>query len=191
MISHKELDENMLNLRPIGLPSPDEIAHYQSEGLDDKNALEYEKAYIALIEQVKDKSHEEQVKFLMEHMNELRNMVDLFSSTDDFFMFKDNKQDDEILANILIHRYEYNISVLDDEDCCLSREVMFEAIRRTSDRKVAEELEILRKFKEEHPDEYRRQQEEKLRHCEQLAEELREALKDVHLTNENLFDSFK
>lgn len=191
MISHKELDENMLNLRPIGLPSPDEIAHYQSEGLDDKNALEYEKAYIALIEQVKDKSHEEQVKFLMEHMNELRNMVDLFSSTDDFFMFKDNKQDDEILANILIHRYENNISVLDDEDCCLSREVMFEAIRRTSDRKVAEELEILRKFKEEHPDEYRRQQEEKLRHCEQLAEELREALKDVHLTNENLFDSFK
>ena len=191
MISHKELDENMLNLRPIGLPSPDEIAHYQSEGLDDKNALEYEKAYIALIEQVKDKSHEEQVKFLMEHMNELRNMVDLFSSTDDFFMFKDNKQDDEILANILIHRYGNNISVLDDEDCCLSREVMFEAIRRTSDRKVAEELEILRKFKEEHPDEYRRQQEEKLRHCEQLAEELREALKDVHLTNENLFDSFK
>lgn len=191
MISHKELDENMLNLRPIGLPSPDEIAHYQSEGLDDKNALEYEKAYIALIEQVKDISHEEQVKFLMEHMNELRNMVDLFSSTDDFFMFKDNKQDDEILANILIHRYENNISVLDDEDCCLSREVMFEAIRRTSDRKVAEELEILRKFKEKHPDEYRRQQEEKLRHCEQLAEELREALKDVHLTNENLFDSFK
>jgi hypothetical protein len=83
MISHKELDENMLNLRPIGLPSPDEIAHYQSEGLDDKNALEYEKAYIALIEQVKDKSHEEQVKFLMEHMNELRNMVYLFSSTYD------------------------------------------------------------------------------------------------------------
>lgn len=191
MISHKELDENMLNLRPIGLPSPEEIAHYQSEGLDDKNALEYEKAYIALIEQVKDKSHEEQVKFLMEHMNELRNMVDLFSSTDDFFMFKDNKQDDEILANILIHRYENNISVLDDEDCCLSREGMFEAIRRTSDRKVAEELDAIRKFKEEHPDKYRRQQEEKLKHCEQLAEELREALKDVHLTNENLFDSFK
>ena len=191
MISHKELDENMLNLRPIGLPSPDEIAHYQSEGLDDKNALEYEKAYISLIEQVKDKSHEEQVKFLMEHMNELRNMVDLFSSTDDFFMFKDNKQDDEILANILIHRYENNISVLDDEDCCLSREVMFEAIRRTNDRISSEKAAAFKKFIAEHPEEYRRQQEEKLRHCEQLAEELREALKDVHLTNENLFDSFK
>lgn len=179
MISHKELDENMLNLRPIGLPSPDEIAHYQSEGLDDKNALEYEKAYIALIEQVKDKSHEEQVKFLMEHMNELRNMVDLFSSTDDFFMFKDNKQDDEILANILIHRYENNISVLDDEDCCLSREVMFEAIRRTSDRKVAEELEILRKFEEEHPEEYRRQQEEKLRLAELDGERMRKINKKI------------
>ena len=178
MISHKELDENMLNLRPIGLPSPDEIAHYQSEGLDDKNALEYEKAYIALIE-VKDKSHEEQVKFLMEHMNELRNMVDLFSSTDDFFMFKDNKQDDEILANILIHRYENNISVLDDEDCCLSREVMFEAIRRTSDRISSEKAAAFKKFIAEHPEEYRRQQEEKLRQAELDGERMRKINKKI------------
>jgi hypothetical protein len=68
---------------------------------------------------------------------------------------------------------------------------MFEAIRRTTDRKVAKEVAAFKKFIAEHPEEYRRQQEEKLRHCEQLAEELREALKDVHLTNENLFDSFK
>ena len=68
MIKDVEFSENIENFRAPGFPSYDEIIEYEARGEGKKNALEYEKAYIALIEQVKDKPREEQVKFLLEHI---------------------------------------------------------------------------------------------------------------------------
>ena len=79
MIKSQDVGIKIKEAKPLGFPSFDELIEYSESGEDKKNALEYEKAYIALIEQVKDKSHEEQVKFLVSHMNELRGMIDLFS----------------------------------------------------------------------------------------------------------------
>ena len=115
MIKDVEFSENIENFRAPGFPSYDEIIEYEARGEGKKNALEYEKAYIALIEQVKDKPREEQVKFLLEHIDELRRMIDLFSFCRDQEMFPEGETSDEVLANVMLYRYEHNISILDDE----------------------------------------------------------------------------
>ena len=100
MIKDVEFSENIENFRAPGFPSYDEIIEYEASGEGKKNALEYEKAYIALIEQVKDKPREEQVKFLLEHIDELRRMIDLFSFCRDQEMFPEGETYDEVLANV-------------------------------------------------------------------------------------------
>ena len=50
MIKDVEFSENIENFRAPGFPSYDEIIEYEARGEGKKNALEYEKAYIALIE---------------------------------------------------------------------------------------------------------------------------------------------
>jgi len=87
MITQKKMEENIEKLERPGFPAIDEIINYTESGEDDKNALEYEKTYCALIEQVKDKTHDEQVSFLMEHMHELRDIVTLFSSARDMYLY--------------------------------------------------------------------------------------------------------
>lgn len=42
------MEENFDKLEPLGFPSIREIIEYAESGEDDRNALEYEKAYIAL-----------------------------------------------------------------------------------------------------------------------------------------------
>ena len=123
MISRKQLSKNLYKLTKKEFPeifgeetnddtpevdslgwwsSIDEAIEYCESGENKRNALEYEKTYIALIEQVKDKTHDEKVSFLMSHMDELRGMVTLFSYTRD-----DSRIDDELLANLMIYRYEH------------------------------------------------------------------------------------
>ena len=124
MISRKQLSKNLYKLTKKEFPeifgeetnddtpevdslgwwsSIDEAIEYCESGESKRNALEYEKAYIALIEQVKDKTRDEKVSFLMSHMDELRGMVTLFSYTRD-----DSRiDDDELLANLMIYRYEH------------------------------------------------------------------------------------
>ena len=112
MISRKQLSKNLYKLTKKEFPeifgnetddddtevdslgwwsSIDEASEYCDSGENKRNALEYEKAYIALIEQVKDKTHDEKVTFLMSHMDELREMVDLFSYTDDDSEIRDDE----------------------------------------------------------------------------------------------------
>lgn len=85
MIKSQDIGIKLKEGKPLGFPSADELIEYSESGEDKKNALEYEKAYIALIEQVKDKSHEEQVKFLVSHMNELRRMKYRFTVPEYFW----------------------------------------------------------------------------------------------------------
>ena len=176
MISRKQLSKNLYKLTKKEFPeifgnetddddtevdslgwwsSIDEAIEYCESGENKRNALEYEKAYIALIEQVKDKTHDEKVSFLMSHMDELREMVDLFSYTDD----DSEIRDDELLANLMIYRYEQKISILDDHDLELTKDYISETESKISHRRAIENFEAEAKFKREHPEEYRQKKE--------------------------------
>ena len=185
MINNKELDFNLRNCKSLGFPSADEIIEYTESGEDKKNALEYEKAYIALIEQVKGKSHGEQVKFLISHMDELRGMLDLFSFCRDEELFPESllkeepNANDEILANLMIYRYENNISILDDQYCEQSdvyvRKVRSEIYkRRSQERRLA-----LFKLKKEHPEQYLSMLEKDRCSAEELAKGLERLNKKI------------
>ena len=179
MISNKELDFNLRNRKPLGFPSADELIEYSESGEDKKNALEYEKAYVALIEQVKDKSHEEQVKFLMSHMDDLRGLLDLFSFCRDDELFPESllkeepNANDEILANLMIYRYENNISILDDEYCTQTEDYVREIRSYIYKRRSKEKREALDKLKKEHPEEYKALCEKRRRFSVELAEDIR------------------
>ena len=148
--------------------SIDEASEYCDSGENKRNALEYEKAYIALIEQVKDKTHDEKVSFLMSHMDELRGMVTLFSYTRD-----DSRiDDDELLANVMIYRYENKISILDDHDLDLTEDYISETMAKISHRRAIEKIEAEERFKKEHPEEYKKMQDEERQRMNRLTEKL-------------------
>jgi hypothetical protein len=171
MITQKEMEENMRNLEAPGFPTADELIEYSESGQDKKNALEYEKAYHALIEQVKDKPHDEQVAFLMSHMNELRNMVDLFSYARDMYMFPSSYYD-EVLANLMIYRYENNISILDDEYCVTSKPALRKIKSDIFMRRGHQLAEQERQFAKDHPEEYKKQCEKRTQKYKKIAEKM-------------------
>lgn len=155
MIKDVEFSENIENFRVPGFPSYEEIIEYEASGEGKKNALEYEKAYIALIEQVKDKPREEQVKFLLEHIDELRRMIDLFSFCRDQEMFPEGETYDEVLANVMLYRYEHNISILDDEYSIKTIDYARSVKSRISSERGRKKAEAENKFAKEHPKEYK------------------------------------
>ena len=189
MISRKQLSKNLYKLTKKEFPeifgeetnddtpevdslgwwsSIDEAIEYCKSGENKRNALEYEKAYIALIEQVKDKTHDEKVSFLMSHMDELRGMVTLFSYTRD-----DSRiDDDELLANVMIYRYENKISILDDHDLELTKDYISETMAKISHRRAIEKIEAEERFKKEHPEEYKKMQDEERQRMNRLTEKL-------------------
>ena len=179
MIKGQDVGIKIKEGKPLGFPSADELIEYSESGEDKKNALEYEKAYVALIEQVKDKSHEEQVKFLMSHMDELRGMLDLFSFCRDDELFpesllkEDPNANDEILANLMIYRYENNISILDDQYCEQSEDYVRNVRSEIYKRRSHERMVALDKLKREHPEEYKALCEKRRRFSEELAEDIR------------------
>lgn len=189
MISRKQLSKNLYKLTKKEFPeifgnetddddtevdslgwwsSIDEASEYCDSGENKRNALEYEKAYIALIEQVKDKTHDEKVTFLMSHMDELREMVDLFSYTDD----DSEIRDDELLANLMLYRYEHKISILDDHDLELTKDYISETESQISHRRAIEKIEAEERFKKEHPEEYKKMQDEERQRMNRLTEKL-------------------
>ena len=189
MISRKQLSKNLYKLTKKEFPeifgnetdddntevdslgwwsSIDEAIEYCESGENKRNALEYEKAYIALIEQVKDKTHDEKVSFLMSHMDELRGMVTLFSYTRD-----DSRiDDDELLANLMLYRYEHKISILDDHDLELTKDYISETESKISHRRAIENFEAEERFKKEHPEEYKKMQDEERQRMNRLTEKL-------------------
>ena len=125
-------------------------------GAAERNALEYEAAYTKLLDQVKDKSHDEKVAFLLPHIDELRKIVHELSATDDmrnFMLCCYDKEGDEVLANLLAYRYENNISILDDCEHEITgdyiKDIYYTIDQKYSDERVAEIL----KYEREHPEE--------------------------------------
>ena len=180
MIKSQDVGIKIKEGKPLGFPSADELIEYSESGEDKKNALEYEKAYIALIEQVKDKSHEEQVKFLVSHMNELRGMIDLFSFCRDEELFPKSSLvteptvNDEVLANVMIYRYENKISILDDEYCEQTKDYAQKIRSELLSELGRQQAMAENKMAEENPEEYKALIEKERRFFEEFAKELAE-----------------
>ncbi len=197
MLSRKQLSKNLYKLTKKEFPeifgeetnddtpevdslgwwsSIDEAIEYCESGESKRNALEYEKAYIALIEQVKDKTRDEKVSFLMSHMDELRGMVTLFSYTRD-----DSRiDDDELLANLMIYRYEHKISILDDHDLELTRDYISETMAEISHRRAVEKIEAEERLMKEHPEEYELMMQKRHERHEKIAKRLLQTLRKAN-----------
>ena len=197
MISRKQLSKNLYKLTKKEFPeifgeetnddtpevdslgwwsSIDEAIEYCESGESKRNALEYEKAYIALIEQVKDKTRDEKVSFLMSHMDELRGMVTLFSYTRD-----DSRiDDDELLANLMLYRYEHKISILDDHDLELTRDYISETMAEISHRRAVEKIEAEERLMKEHPEEYELMMQKRHERHEKIAKRLLQTLRKAN-----------
>ena len=177
MIKGQDVGIKIKEGKPLGFPSADELIEYSESGEDKKNALEYEKAYIALIEQVKGKSHGEQVKFLISHMDELRGMLDLFSYCRDEELFPESilkeepNANDEILANLMIYRYENNISILDDHYCEQTKEYVLKVKSEIYSELARQQAMAENKMAEENSEEYKAMVEKERRFAEELAED--------------------
>ena len=91
-----------------------EIERYKlSYDKDIENALEYEKCYTILLDQVKDKTTDEKVDFLYPFMPYLRGILNISTAVDDnneMYRFCSNKT----VAYLLVYRYEHKISILND-----------------------------------------------------------------------------
>ena len=77
------------------------------------NALEYEKCYTVLLDQVKDKTTDEKVDFLYPFVPYLIGLLSIQTAVDDkkeSYRFCSN----QTVAYLLVYRYEHKISILDD-----------------------------------------------------------------------------
>ena len=155
----KEWADNVARKKASVLSLLDGLTDYVMSGAAERNALEYEAAYTKLLDQVKDKSHDEKVAFLLPHIDELRKMVHELSATDDmpnFMLCCYDKEGDEVLANLLAYRYENHISILDDSEHEITGNYVqnvFDSVdQKYSKERVAEIL----KYEREHPEEMAR-----------------------------------
>ena len=174
MISQKKMDKNLENFHNLGFPSADALIEYHDSRQDVQNALDYEKAYSSLIERVKDKPHDAKIKFLIKQMTKLRSMVDEFSLVRDMYKFPDRtpspemvqalhltkhevERNNEILANLMVYRYENHISILDDNELAVSGKALAEMVGKIDERNAKEHVKAeKKKYYDEHPDEYAR-----------------------------------
>ena len=152
----KEWADNVARKKASVLSLLAGLPDYVMSGAAERNALEYEAAYTKLLDQVKDKSHDEKVAFLLPHIDELRKIVHELSATDDmrnFMLCCYDKEGDEVLANLLAYRYENHISILDDCEHEITgdyiKDIYYTIDQKYSDERVAEIL----KYEREHPEE--------------------------------------
>lgn len=113
-------------------------------------------------------------------MNELRGMIDLFSFCRDEELFPKSSLvteptvNDEVLANVMIYRYENKISILDDEYCeqtkDYARKIRSELLSELGRQQAMAE----NKMAEENSEEYQALVEKERRFFEEFAEELSE-----------------
>ena len=132
--------------------------YYITKGIP--NTLEYEAAYKKLLDQVKDKSTREKFEFLLPHTQELRDMIDTLTACDDY----DNTIDDSLLSNdffrddvlalIMIYRYEHNISIMDDLENEKSLLPAIDSLRSIRKEKMNEEYERREELKRTDPEAY-------------------------------------
>lgn len=155
----KEWADNVARKKASVLSLLAGLPDYIMSGADERNALEYEAAYTKLLDQVKDKSHDEKVAFLVPHIDELRKMVHELSATDDMrnsLLCCYDKEGDEVLANLLAYRYENHISILDDCEHEITGNYIQNVFDSVDQKYSKERADEILKYEREHPEEMAR-----------------------------------
>lgn len=151
----------------------EEMERYKlSYDKDIENALDYEKCYTVLLEKVKDRTTEEKVDFLYPFIPYLIGILNTSTAVDD------KKESDRFCSNqtiayLLVYRYEHKISILDDLHLELSNSDVV-TYNSALCQKLAHEMVMADlEFQRNHPEEYRRREEEKQRFIDKQMEEIR------------------
>ena len=150
-----EVHERLNNLEPLGMPSVKEFLEFDSDGA----TREYEKTYLALLDNVRDKTTDEKIAYIKKHVPGLRRQVSLMASTHDMLY---TSETDDGLAFILVYRYEHHISIFDDLELEKTREPAEEYLYKLARIEMRKKFEAEMEFKRTHPEEYERQRKIKL-----------------------------
>ena len=162
-----------------------EIERYKlSYDKDIENALEYEKCYTILLDQVKDKTTDEKVDFLYPFMPYLRGILNISTAVDDnneMYRFCSNKT----VAYLLVYRYEHKISILDDLHLELSNSDVVTYNSALCKKISQEKLKASLEFQRNHPEEYRRKNEERREFLNKMAERIKNNLLKYELSKKD------
>lgn len=173
-----EVHERLNNLEPLGMPSVKEFLEFDSDGA----TREYEKTYLALLDNVRDKTTDEKIAYIKKHVPGLRRQVSLMVSTHDMLY---TSETDDGLAFILVYRYEHHISIFDDLELEKTREPAEEYLYKLARIEMRKKFEAEMEFKRTHPEEYERQRKIKLEEAKargkKCAEDMKELLADMSL----------
>ena len=162
-----------------------EIERYKlSYDKDIENALEYEKCYTVLLERVKDRTTEEKVDFLYPFIPYLRGILNNFSAVDDnkeMYRFCSN----QTVAYLLVYRYEHKISILDDLHLDLSNSDVV-TYNSALCQKLAHEMVMADlEFQRNHPEEYKRKEDERREFIKKMAERIKNNLLKYELSKKD------
>ena len=173
-----EVHERLNNLEPLGMPAVKEFLEFDSDGA----TREYEKTYLALLDNVRDKTTDEKIAYIKKHVPGLRRQVSLMASTHDMLY---TSETDDGLAFILVYRYEHHISIFDDLELEKTREPAEEYLYKLARIEMRKKFEAEMEFKRTHPEEYERQRKIKLEEAKargkKCAEDMKELLADMSL----------
>ena len=153
-------------------------------------ALAYEKEYIALLDQVKEKSTSEKIDFLIPRIEEIRDRTDPLIACDDYDatvvsgltpLTEENKLISYTMhAYIIVYRYEHNISILKDLHLEISGEPLREFMR--DQRSKNRELENSESYflKNNEPEKYKLMQEYKVKREQDRLLFMQKKLNELH-----------
>ena len=151
---------------------------------DISNALDYEKCYTILLDQVKDKTTDEKVDFLYPFMPYLRGILNISTAVDDnneMYRFCSNKT----VAYLLVYRYEHKISILNDLHLELSNSDVVTYNSALCKKISQEKLKASLEFQRNHPEEYRRKNEERREFLNKMAERIKNNLLKYELSKKD------
>ncbi|MBQ3775153.1 MAG: hypothetical protein II847_03370 [Ruminobacter sp.] len=147
------------------------------------NALDYEKCYTVLLDQVKDKTTDEKVDFLYPFVPYLRGILNISTAVDDnneMYRFCSN----QTIAYLMVYRYEHKISILEDLHFELSVKDVDIYDSALSKKLAQEEVDASLEFQRNHPEEYRRKNEERREFLRKMAERIKNNLLKYELSKE-------
>lgn len=142
MISQKKMDKNLENFHNLGFPSADALIEYHDSRQDVQNALDYEKAYeFSLVRDMYKFPDRTPSPEMVQALHLTKHEVE---------------RNNEILANLMVYRYENHISILDDNELAVSGKALAEMVGKIDERNAKEHVKAEKKYYDEHPDEYAR-----------------------------------
>ena len=148
------------------------------------NALDYEKCYTVLLDQVKDKTTDEKVDFLYPFVPYLRGILNISTAVDDnneMYRFCSN----QTIAYLMVYRYEHKISILEDLHFELSVKDVDIYDSALSKKLAQEEVDASLEFQRNHPEEYRRKNEERREFLRKMAERIKTNLLKYELSKKD------